>query len=231
MNIHTMMANAAADVRAMELRIVHLQDEVKRTNEDNERLRQENAAITAARMHAEADLVHYQNVFVASVCVEAGSICREFFNLTQEKVRERAEGAIQKYVEERVNKEREDKQKEDMKDYLGDDSRKESEYQYPVEESRDFEEFDKSITAPTIKHTEIQNTDTSTQANTEYVQAPEGLFPRQVKNYYQNRLGYIPEGWKDRPIIHKDKIPSFLIETKKEEPPTTLRALIATVGF
>src|SRR6267378_2750082 len=107
MTIHDMLSSAATDIRAMEIKIESLEIQVEDTERENVRLRKINAEEITRRLHAEADLTHYKNVFEASLCVEAMSMCKEFFNITHENMKERAEAAIQRMVEEKVEKDRE----------------------------------------------------------------------------------------------------------------------------
>lgn len=242
MDIHTMMANAAADIRSMEMRTEALARELKAEKEDNERLRQENAKITAARMHAEADLIHYQNVFVASVCIEAGNICKEFFNSTHEKVRERAEGAIQRFVEEKVDKERVDNLVNDSEEI----GYKPSNEINPVDDPEDFREFDKSISEAPSKSPEVQVTYFTTPEGDSLIKPPSGCSWREAKQFWlRNSTARRPASAEgvyagfplssirdDSPLLPKnqDQIPKFLTEPK--EPPTTsLRGMLATVGL
>lgn len=177
MNIHEMIANAAADVRAMELHIAALQRQCEDTEKDNERLRKANAEANVGRMHAEADLIHYREVFVASVCIEAMTITKEIGEAVHENVRKRAEDAVQRLIEEKIEKDRE----------------------LAATKSREMEED--SFQEPEDKTEQIQTSGHSMPKDGTIVQAPEGLSYKGIKNFYRHSaLGYVPKEFPNRPI-------------------------------
>lgn len=178
MNIHEMIANAAADVRAMELQIAALQRQCEDTEKDNERLRKANAEANVGRMHAEADLIHYREVFVASVCIEAMTITKEIGEAVHENVRKRAEDAVQRLIEEKIEKEREEEAANDA----------------DLAITERFQE-------PEDKTEQIQTSGPSMPKDGTIVQAPEGLSYKETKNFYKHSaLGYVPKDCEKRPI-------------------------------
>src|SRR5712671_3473148 len=100
MTIHDMLNSAATDITAMEIKMRTLESQVEASERDNERLRKALATSDTARVHAQADLIHYQNIFKASACVEAMKMCQKFFEIAHAGMREEAEASIQRMIEE-----------------------------------------------------------------------------------------------------------------------------------
>jgi len=172
-----MMANAAADIRAMEMKIQSLQEQVKTSEEDNERLRTLYAKTEIEKAHAKADLIHYQNLFEANVVIEAMTICKEMFKTVHENVHAKASEAVQRMIEERVEKEREES---------------------ATKVASDIDED--SFLEPKPSNEQAPAANTPMPKDGAIVQAPKGQQLKETKLFYRQRIGFVPSNYSQLPI-------------------------------
>lgn len=109
-DLNEIMHKASADIRAMQNRIVVLEDSLLQAKNENDGLRANVAKLTIDCLHAVADLTHFKNVFEAQACVEAMKMCSEFFNVAHSQMKEKASEAVKKIVEEQQLKQRSERQ-------------------------------------------------------------------------------------------------------------------------
>lgn len=197
MTIHEMLSGAGAELRAMELKIEALARELKTEKEDNDRLREAHAKAEAARMHAVSDLEHYRGIFVASVCIESMSICKQMFEATHENVKNRAEEAVQRMIEEKLDKEREESATKPASDLDGDNS-----FQPEIEQAP-------AKSSPVPQDGAI-------------VQAPFGLNKIDTKRFYHRAIGQVPPNYLERPVF--ERIDGSWFQQKRNQGPPSFLA-------
>lgn len=233
MTIHDMLKSAATDLTAMEIKMRTLESQVESVERDNERLRKAYAEAEVRRVNAETDLVHYQNLFVANVCKEAIDICKDMFEITHKNMRDRAEAAVQRMVEEKLEKEREESAAKPASDINQEDYIEQQEINpFPNNEFEDRK---------------VQAASAPVPQDDKVVQAPAGLTPFRARAFYGRHIGFIPNNAEQRPVFYKvdgkwyekgsfrddgKPIPSFLSnpEPKTDNRGGVSRAVLAVFG-
>lgn len=183
MTIHDMLNSAATDIRAMEIKIQTLEQQVEATERDNVRLRDALAKSDTARVHAQADLIHYQNVFKAATCVEAMKMCQKFFEVTHRGMMEEAETAVERIVEERVEAQREEAATKPASDIDEDKPFQESVY-----------EFEHASQQAPAKNPSIPQ-------DGDLKQAPKGMPLKDTKQFYRQHIGFVPSNYMQLPLF------------------------------
>lgn len=231
MTIHEMLSGAGAELRAMEMKIEALTQELRISNQDNDKLREGYARAESARIHAQADLIHYQNIFAAKLCVEAMNMCQDFFNVTHANMKIKADEAIQRMVEEKLDKEREESAAKPASD-IDDDGFNKPFQATPEAVQESIDRFEHAVNEAPAKSSPVPQ-------DGAIVQAPFGMTNADVKRYYRNRMGQLPPNWEIRPIFRKTNEgwvetkrdlspPSFL---SKREPREDLRGSVSRLGL
>lgn len=209
MTIREMLASASSEIHSMETDMDALKRRLESCQQDNERLRKLHAEAEARCIHAITDLTHFRNVFSASVCEESMKICREMFELTHANVRKRAEESIQRMIEEKVEKEREESAAKPSSDIIN--------------EEEAFQEL-----APTAE--QVRTSIAAASKDDTVIQAPEGMSPKEMKSFYKAYLNYFPPNYAQRPIFYMSEgkwyekgsfsgkaVPSFLSNREPKE--------------
>lgn len=179
MDIHEMIGAATTSIRAMQITLETTERNLARAEADNARLRTDLANEAARRTEAQADLIHFQTVFEANVCLEAMKICKKMFTLTHDSMLAEASEAVKRMVEEKQAKETEERTAKTVDDIETERERIADEGYVP------------EAPAPVVDQLPEEGT---------VVQPPVVANPASLKNFYiSSHLRKIPPDWRERP--------------------------------